>query len=108
MKAWVPHNRASPSGDSKAAATAAPSSNPVAKCRPIQRCEWRHSVKNGADEFLIFSGGLPLDEASTSQTPASLTIIRGKSTTVLEMEHPIVTFITLSESCFPSGKKISM
>lgn len=52
------------------------------------------------DDFIIFSGGLPYDE--TGQMP-SVTILRGKSTTVLEMEHSIVTFVTLSDSPYING-----
>ena len=49
---------------------------------------------------MIFSGGLTNDR--TGRTP-SITVIHGKTTTVLEMEHNVVDFITLCESPWPSG-----
>ncbi|KAG0414711.1 hypothetical protein HPB47_008119 [Ixodes persulcatus] len=51
------------------------------------------------DSFVIFSGGLPFEKSG--QTPA-LTVIHGKTTTVLEMEHNIVDFVTLCETPFQS------
>lgn len=33
-----------------------------------------------------------------------ITVLQGKSTTVLEMEHPVVDFITICETPWPSGK----
>ncbi|XP_065223799.1 syntaxin-binding protein 5 isoform X6 [Planococcus citri] len=62
-------------------------------CKPIQKVEWKTS-KTG-DAFIIFSGGTTYDTASRMP---SLTVMHGKSTTVLEMEHNIVDFITLCES----------
>lgn len=50
---------------------------------------------------MIFSGGLPFEKSG--QTPA-LTVIHGKTTTVLEMEHNIVDFVTLCETPFQSGE----
>lgn len=35
-----------------------------------------------------------------------ITVLQGKSTTVLEMEHPVIDFITICESPWPSGKII--
>ncbi|XP_068228736.1 syntaxin-binding protein 5 isoform X3 [Palaemon carinicauda] len=66
-------------------------------CKCIQRVEWKCS-RNG-DTFVIFSGGLTNDR--TGRTP-SITVIHGKTTTVLEMEHNVVDFITLCESPFAS------
>ncbi|XP_066952270.1 syntaxin-binding protein 5 isoform X2 [Macrobrachium rosenbergii] len=66
-------------------------------CKCIQKVEWKCS-KNG-DTFVIFSGGLTNDRAG--RTP-SITVIHGKTTTVLEMEHNVVDFITLCESPFAS------
>ncbi|GMR53913.1 hypothetical protein PMAYCL1PPCAC_24108, partial [Pristionchus mayeri] len=61
-------------------------------CRPIHQVEWRHA--NEADQFLVFSGGMPSDD--NLPIPA-ITVLRGsKSATVMEMEHPIVTFVTLN------------
>lgn len=33
-----------------------------------------------------------------------ITVLQGKGTTVLEMEHPVVDFITMCESPYASGK----
>lgn len=66
-------------------------------CKPIYKAEWK--TVRGADSFVIFSGGLPFDKSG--QTPA-LTVIHGKTTTVLEMEHNIVDFVTLCENPFQS------
>jgi len=49
---------------------------------------------------VIFSGGLTADRAG--RTP-SLTVINGKTTTVLEMEHTILDIITLCETPWDSG-----
>jgi len=92
-------------------------------CKPIYKTEWK-TVRNG-DSYIIFSGGLPQNQPSqqppppqqqppqpsqssqaSNQTPKldklnatqSLTVIHGKTTTVLEMEHNIIDFITLCES----------
>lgn len=53
-------------------------------------------MRNG-DAYIMFSGGMPLD-SSPSGARQVLTVIHGKSTTVLEMEHEIIDFITLCES----------
>ena len=51
--------------------------------------------------MVIFSGGMPFDRAG--RTP-SITVMTGKSTTVLEMEHNVVDFVTLSNSPWANGK----
>ncbi|XP_023722395.2 syntaxin-binding protein 5 isoform X4 [Cryptotermes secundus] len=66
-------------------------------CKPIQKVEWKSS-KTG-EAYVIFSGGLTYDKAG--RTP-SITVIHGKTTTVLEMEHNVVDFITLCESPWTS------
>lgn len=33
-----------------------------------------------------------------------ITVLQGRSTTVLEMEHPVVDFVTMCESPWSSGK----
>ncbi|XP_076058253.1 syntaxin-binding protein tomosyn isoform X2 [Oratosquilla oratoria] len=66
-------------------------------CKPIQKVEWKSS-KTG-ETFVVFSGGLTNDRAG--RTP-SITVINGKTTTVLEMEHNVVDFITLCENPWPS------
>ncbi|XP_046669375.1 syntaxin-binding protein 5 isoform X2 [Homalodisca vitripennis] len=62
-------------------------------CKPIQKVEWKSS--RSGEAYVIFSGGLTYDKAG--RTP-SITVIHGKTTTVLEMEHNVVDFITLCES----------
>ncbi|CAB3362640.1 Hypothetical predicted protein [Cloeon dipterum] len=63
-------------------------------CKPIQKVEWK-SLRTTGEAYLIFSGGLPHDTAGRAP---SITVIHGKTTTVLEMEHNVVDFITLCES----------
>jgi hypothetical protein len=55
------------------------------------------------EAYVIFSGGMPYDQAG--RTP-SITVVHSKTTTVLEMEHNVVDFITLCESPYTSGKQI--
>lgn len=55
------------------------------------------------EAYVIFSGGTTYDQAG--RTP-SITVIHSKTTTVLEMEHNVVDFITLCESPWSSGKII--
>lgn len=50
---------------------------------------------------MIFSGGLSYDKACRRP---SLTIMHGKAITVLEMDHPIVDFLTLCETPYPNGE----
>ncbi|KAJ6215816.1 hypothetical protein RDWZM_010316 [Blomia tropicalis] len=64
-------------------------------CNPIPKVEWR-TVRN-SDAYIIFSGGMPM-ESNGNNSLQMLTVIHGKSTTVLEMEHDIVDFITLCDS----------
>ncbi|CAH2046686.1 unnamed protein product, partial [Iphiclides podalirius] len=62
-------------------------------CKPIHRLEWKTS--RSGESLVIFSGGLPTDKAGKTH---SITVLNGKSTTVLEMEHSVVDFVTLCES----------
>ncbi|XP_033741004.1 syntaxin-binding protein 5-like isoform X3 [Pecten maximus] len=62
-------------------------------CKPITKVEWK-SARNG-DLLVIFSGGMSYDRAG--RTP-SITVMNGKSTTVLEMEHNVVDFVVLCET----------
>ncbi|KPJ10093.1 Syntaxin-binding protein 5 [Papilio machaon] len=62
-------------------------------CKPIHRLEWKTS--RSGESLVIFSGGLPTDKAGRTH---SVTVLNGKSTTVLEMEHSVVDFVTLCES----------
>ncbi|XP_063954729.1 syntaxin-binding protein 5-like isoform X5 [Lytechinus pictus] len=74
-------------------------------CAPVPKVEWA-SVKSGfglfqwSDPYILFSGGLTYEKAT--QTP-SITIMQGKTTTVLEMEHSVVDFLTLCENPWPSN-----
>ena len=52
------------------------------------------------DPFMVLSGGLSYD---TLGRRACLTVMHGKSTTVLEMDYPIVDFLTLCETPYPNG-----
>ncbi|XP_043490597.1 syntaxin-binding protein 5 isoform X11 [Polistes fuscatus] len=66
-------------------------------CKSIQKVEWK--VSRSGEAYVIFSGGLAYD--TTGRTP-SITVIHGKTTTVLEMEHNVVDFITLCDSPWTS------
>ncbi|KAK4881718.1 hypothetical protein RN001_005037 [Aquatica leii] len=67
------------------------------QCKPINKVEWKSS-KTG-EAYVIFSGGMPYDQAG--RTP-SITVVHSKTTTVLEMEHNVIDFITLCESPYSS------
>ncbi|XP_050303948.1 syntaxin-binding protein 5 isoform X4 [Anthonomus grandis grandis] len=67
------------------------------QCKSINKVEWKTS-KTG-EAFVIFSGGMPYDQAC--RTP-SITVVHNKTTTVLEMEHNVVDFITVCESPYVS------
>ncbi|XP_065169293.1 syntaxin-binding protein 5 isoform X4 [Atheta coriaria] len=69
----------------------------IEQCKPIPKVEWKSS-KTG-EAFVIFSGGMPYDQSG--RTP-SITVVHSKTTTVLEMEHPVIDFITLCESPYTS------
>ncbi|XP_077977362.1 syntaxin-binding protein 5-like isoform X2 [Glandiceps talaboti] len=66
-------------------------------CAPITKVEWK-SCK-GIEPYIVFCGGLTYDKAAKQP---SLTIMQGKNTTVLEMEHPIIDFICLCETPWPN------
>ncbi|GAB6032518.1 Syntaxin-binding protein 5 [Chamberlinius hualienensis] len=66
-------------------------------CKSIGKLEW--ISQRGGEMFVIFSGGLPPDRAG--RTP-SITVIHGKTTTVLEMEHNVIDFVVLCESPWKS------
>ncbi|XP_018345909.1 PREDICTED: syntaxin-binding protein 5 isoform X3 [Trachymyrmex septentrionalis] len=67
------------------------------RCKAIQKVEWK--LSRTGEAYVIFSGGLAQD--TTGRTP-SITVIHGKTTTVLEMEHNVVDFITLCDSPWAS------
>ncbi|KAL8621917.1 hypothetical protein ACOMHN_046121 [Nucella lapillus] len=62
-------------------------------CKPINKVAWK-TVRNGED-MVIFSGGMSYERAG--RTP-SITVMTGKSTTVLEMEHNVIDFVVLCET----------
>ncbi|XP_076754793.1 syntaxin-binding protein tomosyn isoform X7 [Xylocopa sonorina] len=66
-------------------------------CKPIQKVEWK--LSRSGEAYVVFSGGLACD--TTGRTP-SITVIHGKTTTVLEMEHNVIDFITLCENPWTS------
>ncbi|XP_018307501.1 syntaxin-binding protein 5 isoform X3 [Mycetomoellerius zeteki] len=67
------------------------------RCKAIQKVEWK--LSRSGEAYVIFSGGLAQD--TTGRTP-SITVMHGKTTTVLEMEHNVVDFITLCDSPWAS------
>ncbi|XP_066245385.1 syntaxin-binding protein 5 isoform X3 [Euwallacea similis] len=67
------------------------------QCKPISKVEWK--TNKAGEAFVIFSGGMPCDHAC--RTP-SITVVYNKTTTVLEMEHNVVDFVTLCESPYIS------
>ncbi|CAH1799063.1 unnamed protein product [Owenia fusiformis] len=62
-------------------------------CRPISKLEWKTN-KTG-EQIIVFSGGMSYDKAGKMP---SITVMHGKSTTVLEMEHQVVEFFLLCDS----------
>lgn len=50
---------------------------------------------------MVMSGGLSYD---TGCRRACLTVMHGKSTALLEMDYPIVDFLTLCETPYPNGE----
>lgn len=53
-----------------------------------------------SETYTIFSGGLSMEKSGKSPC---ITVLQGKGTTVLEMEHPVVDFVTICESPWTSG-----
>ena len=53
------------------------------------------------EHFMILSGGLSYD--TVGRRPC-LTVMHGKSTAVLEMDYPIVDFLTLCETPYANGE----
>ncbi|XP_077443153.1 syntaxin-binding protein 5a isoform X2 [Stigmatopora argus] len=66
-------------------------------CKPILKVEYK-TTRMG-EPFIILSGGLSYDTAG--RRPC-LTVMHGKSTAVLEMDYPIVDFLTLCETPYPN------
>ncbi|KAK4019250.1 hypothetical protein OUZ56_001276 [Daphnia magna] len=70
------------------------------ECKAIQKVEWKSS--SSGDPFVIFSGGLPIDRPGRS---SSITVIHGRNTTVLEMEHNVVDFVALCDTPWTSEEQ---
>ncbi|KAM8916443.1 syntaxin-binding protein 5 isoform 3-T3 [Spinachia spinachia] len=66
-------------------------------CKPILKVEYK--TTRVGDPFMVLSGGLSYD---TVGRRACLTVMHGKSTAVLEMDFPIVDFLTLCETPYPN------
>lgn len=66
-------------------------------CKPVDKVEWK--VARTGETYVVFSGGLANDKSG--RIP-SITVVHGKNTTVLEMEHKVIDFITLCESPYAS------
>ncbi|XP_039992506.1 syntaxin-binding protein 5 isoform X5 [Xiphias gladius] len=66
-------------------------------CKPILKVEYK--TTRAGDPFMVLSGGLSYD---TLGRRACLTVMHGKSTAVLEMDYPIVDFLTLCETPYPN------
>ncbi|KAH8420037.1 hypothetical protein KR009_005206 [Drosophila setifemur] len=66
------------------------------KCKPIYKVDLKSSATG--ETFTIFSGGMPSEKGSKSNC---ITVMVGKATTVLEMEHAVCDFITLCENPWP-------
>ncbi|XP_062323172.1 syntaxin-binding protein 5-like isoform X2 [Osmerus eperlanus] len=62
-------------------------------CKPILKVEYK--TTRAGEPFMILSGGLSYD--TVGRRPC-LTVMHGKSTAVLEMDYPIVDFLTLCET----------
>ncbi|KAH9491383.1 Syntaxin-binding protein 5-like, partial [Bulinus truncatus] len=71
-------------------------------CKPINKVEWR-ACRSG-DSVVIFSGGMSYDRACRTPT---ITVMAGKSTTVLEMEHNIVDFVSISDTPWVNDNEVS-
>lgn len=69
-------------------------------CKPIHKVQLKTSRESG-ETLTIFSGGLSMERGGKSPC---ITVMQGKSTTVLEMEHPVVDFVTICESPWSSGE----
>ncbi|KAL7027298.1 hypothetical protein ACKWTF_005398 [Chironomus riparius] len=62
-------------------------------CKPIHKVELK-TTRNG-ETFTIFSGGLSMEKGGKSPC---ITVLQGKGTAVLHMEHPVVGFVAMCES----------
>ena len=71
---------------------------PIEKEKALLQFPHKYFSYPSSETYIIFSGGL-----SCSARMPSITVIHGKTTTVLEMEHTVVDFITLCETPYTSG-----
>lgn len=71
----------------------------IEACNAIQKVEVK--TNRLGEQFTIFSGGLPTEKCS-SKSHCITVLVQGKSTTVLEMEHPVIDFIAICESPWSS------
>ncbi|XP_063718023.1 syntaxin-binding protein 5-like isoform X2 [Symsagittifera roscoffensis] len=76
---------------------ALPSQGSSNMCLPICKVDCRCSKSSEA--MFLFTGGLPFN--ASKHTP-SLTVMKGKSVTVLEMDHYILDFVTICDSPYLS------
>ncbi|KAK6728924.1 hypothetical protein RB195_006158 [Necator americanus] len=67
-------------------------------CRPIMIIDWKHNTDG--DQLVVFAGGMPTDDGLP--VPALTFLRASKSATVLEMDHPILSFVTLPQIPFVS------
>ncbi|XP_078618414.1 syntaxin-binding protein 5-like isoform X11 [Branchiostoma floridae x Branchiostoma japonicum] len=66
-------------------------------CRPIMKVAW--PTQRTGDPFIVFSDGLPYERSG--RRPC-ITVMQGKSVTVLEMEYPVVNFLPVSSTPWPN------
>uniref|UniRef100_A0A336MCQ5 CSON009628 protein n=1 Tax=Culicoides sonorensis TaxID=179676 RepID=A0A336MCQ5_CULSO len=67
------------------------------QCKPIHKVDIK--TTRVGETLTIFSGGLSMERGGKSPC---ITVLQGKQTTVLEMEHSVVDFITICESPWDS------
>jgi hypothetical protein len=65
---------------------------------------WRTNRSSG-ENYYVFSGGLPVDV--TGVTP-SITVMQGKSTTLLEMEYSVMDFLLVSDSPYGADYQVRL
>ncbi|VDK77494.1 unnamed protein product [Onchocerca ochengi] len=69
-------------------------------CSPITQIDWKHSADG--EQLIIFSGGMSQEDGVL---PA-LTVMRAsKSITVLELDHPLITFTSLNASPYSNASQ---
>uniref|UniRef100_A0A915PQS7 Lethal giant larvae homologue 2 domain-containing protein n=1 Tax=Setaria digitata TaxID=48799 RepID=A0A915PQS7_9BILA len=68
------------------------------RCKPISQVDWRHSADG--EQLIIFTGGMSQEGGALP----TLTIMKAsKSVTVLELDHPLITFVPLNGSSYSSA-----